>query len=106
MAELLTVREIAGMCRLHEMTVRRHIREGRLKAVRVGKGIRVRSGDLEAYLTLVTESGSGADEDIHVEPFRENDPLFALIGLVHAPEAADLSENKYAAFPAAYSHES
>ncbi len=106
MADLLTVREIASLCQLHEMTVRRHIREGRLKAVRVGKGVRVRSADLEAYLTSGEEARPATRKDIHVQPFTRNDPLFALAGLVHAPDAAALSGDKYAAFPAAYAHDS
>lgn len=48
---LLTVTEVATRLRLHEMTVRRQIRAGRLRAVRVGRGIRVREEDLEAFVT-------------------------------------------------------
>ncbi len=43
---LLTVAEVAKRLRLHEMTVRRHIRAGRLQALRVGGRIRVREEDL------------------------------------------------------------
>jgi len=43
---LLTVREVAQRLRLHEMTVRRHIREGRLRALRVGGRIRVEEEEL------------------------------------------------------------
>ena len=43
---MLTVREVAERLRLHEMTVRRHIREGRLRALRVGGRIRVQEEEL------------------------------------------------------------
>jgi excisionase family DNA binding protein len=47
---LLTVPEVAERLRVHPITVRRHIKAGRLKAVRVGRNIRVRPEDLEEYL--------------------------------------------------------
>lgn len=50
MSELLTVEEVARALHLHKMTVRRHIGEGRLKAVRVGRRIRIRSEDLESFI--------------------------------------------------------
>jgi excisionase family DNA binding protein len=47
--ELLTVREVARYCRLHEMTVRRHIKEGRLRAIRIGRSVRIPREELGAY---------------------------------------------------------
>ena len=47
---LLTVREVAERLRVHPITVRRHIKAGRLQAVRVGRSVRVRESDLEAFL--------------------------------------------------------
>jgi excisionase family DNA binding protein len=49
--ELLTIENIAQMCHLHQMTIRRHIKEGKLPAVKVGGRIRVRREDLERFLT-------------------------------------------------------
>lgn len=48
--QLLTVQEVAERLRVHPITVRRHIKAGRLLAVRVGRSVRVRATDLEAYL--------------------------------------------------------
>src|SRR3972149_6948725 len=50
MSDLLTVEEVADRLRLHEMTVRRHIKAGRLRAVRVGRRVRVREEDLAAFV--------------------------------------------------------
>lgn len=47
----LTVAEVAERLRVHPITVRRHIKAGRLRAVRVGRAVRVRESDLEAYVT-------------------------------------------------------
>lgn len=104
MAELLTVEDIARMCQVHEMTVRRHISEGRLKAVRVGKGVRVRKEDLEAYLQPEQPQPAGTKRGpgLRPKPITRDDPIFRLVGIVRSREAADLSEDKYAAFADAY----
>lgn len=47
--ELLSVFEIARRLKLHVKTVRNYIRDGRLKAVRVGKQYRVSRADVEAF---------------------------------------------------------
>lgn len=44
--QLLTVREVAERLRLHPITVRRHIKAGRLSAVRIGRAVRVRESDV------------------------------------------------------------
>lgn len=41
MSELLTVQEVAELTKLHEMTIRRYIRDGKLEAIRIGRRIRV-----------------------------------------------------------------
>ena len=46
---LLTVAEVAERLRLHPITVRRHIKAGRLRAVRVGRAVRVRESDVQAF---------------------------------------------------------
>jgi histidine triad (HIT) family protein len=97
-SELLTVRDVARLCRVHEVTVRRHILQGRLRAVRVGKSVRVRREDFEEYLA----PGDGPVE-LQIEPLRPDDALFRIIGIASSPRAAGLSENKYAAFAEAYS---
>ena len=66
MSELLTVNEVARRLRLHHMTVRRQIRSGRLRAVRVGRGIRVREEDMEAFM----EPEVRKEEEMSVDELR------------------------------------
>jgi len=47
--ELLSVFEIAKRLDLHVKTVRNYVREGRLKAVRIGKQYRISRADVEAF---------------------------------------------------------
>jgi len=54
---LLTVAEVARRLRVHEITVRRHIKAGTLRAVRVGRSIRVQEEDLERFLQPATSIG-------------------------------------------------
>jgi excisionase family DNA binding protein len=51
----LTVTEVARRLKLHPRTILRFIRDGRLKATQVGRGYRVRPGDL-SVLEGVTEA--------------------------------------------------
>lgn len=53
-ANLLTVSEVAELCRVSDMTVYRLIRSGELPAVRVGRSYRVREADFNAYLDDAT----------------------------------------------------
>lgn len=47
--DLLSIFEIAKRLKLHVKTVRNYVREGRLKAVRIGKQYRIARADLEAF---------------------------------------------------------
>ena len=47
---LLTVAEVAAAMRVSNMTVYRLIKSGELPAVRVGKGYRIRSSELQRFL--------------------------------------------------------
>ena len=46
--KLYSVEQVAGLLGLHVRTVRSYVREGRLKAVRLGKQYRIAREDLEA----------------------------------------------------------
>ena len=47
---LLTVNDVAERLQVHPITVRRHIKAGKLRAVRVGRSVRIREAALEEYL--------------------------------------------------------
>jgi excisionase family DNA binding protein len=49
MDRLLTVEEVAQRLRLHQITVRRHIKSGRLSATHVGRRVRIREEDVESF---------------------------------------------------------
>ena len=51
---LLTVKDVAGLLRLHPRSVRRLIADGRLPVVRLRGAVRIRPEDVE---DLVTRSG-------------------------------------------------
>ncbi len=47
--ELYSVEQVAARLGLHVRTVRHYVRDGRLKAVRIGKQYRIARDDLEAF---------------------------------------------------------
>ncbi|WHT15684.1 helix-turn-helix domain-containing protein [Crossiella sp. CA-258035] len=53
--ELYTVEHVANVLGLHVKTVRNYVREGRLKAVRIGKQYRIARRDLEALTGRAAE---------------------------------------------------
>lgn len=57
---LLTVREVATIMRVSNMTVYRLIRDGSLPATRVGKNFRIRNADVGSYLDSHVVTGSGS----------------------------------------------
>ena len=48
--QLLSVNDVAERLQVHPITVRRHIKAGKLNALRVGRSVRIREADLEEYL--------------------------------------------------------
>jgi excisionase family DNA binding protein len=49
MSQLYTVEQVAHLLDLHVKTVRRYVRDGRLKARRIGKEYRIARADLDAF---------------------------------------------------------
>ena len=47
---MLSIEQVAEHLRLHVKTVRNYVREGRLKAVRIGKQYRIAASDLAAMM--------------------------------------------------------
>ena len=45
-----TVKEVAALLRVNEVTVRRWIKDGELRAIEIGKGWRIGPDDLDAFL--------------------------------------------------------
>src|SRR5512132_1540308 len=47
--QMYSVEQVAGMLGLHVKTVRGYVRDGRLKAVRIGRQYRIAAADLEEF---------------------------------------------------------
>lgn len=52
-----TVEQIAQMLQMHPKTVQRYIREGKLRAIKVGKGWRISGHDLSVFTESVPARG-------------------------------------------------
>lgn len=59
--QLLTVEQAAAELRLHEKTVLRHIREGRLQATRIGKAYRIARSSLNSFAGIAAGGPGGED---------------------------------------------
>lgn len=64
--DLLPLDQVAEQLGLHVRTVRSYVREGRLKAVRIGKQYRVAGEDLAAF-TGRPAASAGAPAHLHAE---------------------------------------
>lgn len=79
----LTVKQAAFILKVHPLTIRRYINEGKLKAIRIGGNIRIKESALENS----SKEFSSADKSIHrqklssVKIFSEYDPLLQLNGI-------------------------
>jgi excisionase family DNA binding protein len=59
--ELYTVEQASGRLKLHAKTVLRAIREGRLRATRVGKSYRILRSDLDTFAGVPPRSSTAAN---------------------------------------------
>ncbi len=82
MEEFYTVLQAAKVLKIHQITLRRYIREGRLKAYRVGGNIRISVADLKIFTqNFVPRTGSSKEfPRPNYGKFSFNDPLFRLKG--------------------------
>lgn len=53
--QLLTLRDVTRRLRLSDTTVRRHVRAGRLRSARVGRSLRFRPDDVQAFVEQLPE---------------------------------------------------
>jgi excisionase family DNA binding protein len=85
MDNLLSVRQVAYILKVHHLTIRRYIKEGKLKAVRVGGNIRIKEADLNQFhkdlsAAPVQQSIILKAKKYAVHPFSDADPLLRLQG--------------------------
>ena len=65
-SNLYSAEQVAEMLNLHVKTVRRYVRDGRLKAKRIGKEYRIARTDLEAFAGEVQPPGKAVPRTRHV----------------------------------------
>jgi excisionase family DNA binding protein len=92
--DLLSVFDIAKRLKLHVKTVRNYVREGRLKAVRIGKQYRIARSDLEAFtgfpLPLTDSERAKRQRDVRTSSVVEIDAI--------SPESSTQLESALKAF--------
>lgn len=83
MDNLLSVKQVAYILKVHPLTVRRYIKEERLKAVKSGGNVRIKESDLaefnKDFKPNKIPSGKLTKQPTF-QTFNESDPLFQLRG--------------------------
>jgi excisionase family DNA binding protein len=83
MEDLLTVRQVSILLKVHPLTIRRYINQGKLKAVKVGGNVRVSQSDLTSFSETYSPQSKQTKKESSIpqsEPFQPNDSLFRLKG--------------------------
>ena len=84
MENLLNVNQAAFIIRVHPLTIRRYIREGKLKAIKVGGNIRIKEPHLTEFRSEVKPTPKKLKmlrKENPIKVFTEDDPFFRLQGL-------------------------
>lgn len=90
MDTLLSVRQIAYILKVHPLSVRRYIKQGKLKGIRVAGNVRVKESDLQKFQqnieTAPVETVLNAQDVLTkvkrqlARTFTQDDPLLRLQG--------------------------
>lgn len=86
MEEFYTVNQTAIALKVHPLTIRRYIREGKLKAYRAGGNIRISINDLRAFTQnfiprqKTSRTQLNQPEQVDYKQFSYRDPLLLLKG--------------------------
>ena len=103
--ELLTIDETARMLKVNPITVRRFIADGRLPAVRVGKGVRVHKEAVEKLPAPVKPRATRRAPSVPSgRPTSADDPLWKIvrIGDSGPNSPTDVAQNKHKYLADAY----
>jgi len=83
MDNLLSVKQVAYILKVHPLTIRRYIKEERLKAVKSGGNVRIKESDLAEFNKDFKPNKTSLPKD-NKQPtyqiFNDSDPLFQLRG--------------------------
>lgn len=83
MENLLSVRQVAFIIKVHPLTIRRYIREQKLKAVKAGGNIRIKESDLEQFTRGFTPREHQHQVARSLQPpkvFTSDDPFLQMEG--------------------------
>ena len=84
MDNLLNVNQVAFILKVHPLTVRRYIKEGRLKAIKAGGNIRIKESSLADFnkeFSSDTKKANTPKNSLNPsKTFTLDDPLFRLKG--------------------------
>jgi len=85
MDNLLNVNQVAFILKVHPLTVRRYLRDGKMKAVMVGGNVRIKESQLQEFSKEFSPGLRSHQEksgETKVKIFTIDDPLFQLKGRV------------------------
>lgn len=84
MNNLLSVRQVAFILKVHPLTVRRYIKENKLKALKAGGNVRIEEKELENFKKEVTPQENTENvmkiKRNSTRVFTQDDPLLRLKG--------------------------
>jgi excisionase family DNA binding protein len=82
MDNLLSVKQVAYILKVHPLTIRRYIKEERLKAVKSGGNVRIKESDLAEFNRDFKPNKNPVKtvKQTSFQTFSEIDPLFQLQG--------------------------
>lgn len=85
MENLFNVNQAAFILKVHPLTIRRYIKEQKLKAVKAGGNVRIPENELAAFTKTFTprpkeESGKRKKVTASAKPFIQDDPFLRLEG--------------------------
>jgi len=85
MENFLSVRQVAYILKVHHLTIRRYIKEGKLKAVRVGGNVRIKESELQEFHKDLSAAPNQQSIILKAKkhsarPFSDIDPLLRLQG--------------------------
>jgi excisionase family DNA binding protein len=83
MDNFLNVNQVAFILKVHPLTIRRYLKEGKLKAIRVGGNIRIKESQLNEFNKDFSPATHKEVIKTRIKPakaFSLDDPLFRLKG--------------------------
>ena len=84
MDNLFSVKQAAYILKVHPLTIRRYIKEERLKAIKIGGNVRIKESALSEFnkdfIPTKPDNKPFKDKKISAKTFNEIDPFFQLQG--------------------------